>query len=456
MNKARLIFIIAICLYFFIIGFSKGDTFNIILGVIMLCWLIVNLLSSNHHIFEIIKNIYGICAGIVSIIYGIAGLSTSVLFVFFIVIGGIIIFNYIIPLIDSNKKEKIEGYSINYYKHYKQCPNGHYYQGDHCSFCPDMDVPTKKEYELKGCNNLHAYDAELDKCPICGSSIVIDEFRYKSSNTMLTTSIRLEKSVIIKSKEKSLECNFIEIRLEAAGWIFKYAYSFSTSDDWRRIAIEPDSEIQFGGTVMMGKEFIRICDLVLENKLSDESGSTVAVNPDDLIQLHKLFKCWKGEQDKTRKIRILEYGHNVFISTPGSDNVPVFHVKICPEGHGYDSCLQSCPFCGSEVVSSEVDARAGFTIGITNLPFEKDGSIVSCDFAEVDGRCLSGGLCMRIVHTGSFKYAYYVAQEGIDGGSLLIKPESHVRLCGDGFSETMTGREFYKICDMVFNKHEII
>ena len=347
---------------------------------------------------------------------------------------------------NSDKEEKEE-------TKYKLCPNGHYYQGDHCPFCPDKDDSTKKEYELKVCNNLHAYDAELDKCPICGSSIVIDGFRYKSSDTMLITSIRLERPVIIKAGEKSLECNFIEI-MKVAGWIFKYAYSFSTSDDWRHkeeIEIEPNSEIQFGGTVMRGKEFIRICDLVLENSLSDEGDSIVAVNPDDLIQMHELYKRLTGGQDKTQNTPRLEYGHNVFTSTPGPDNVPVFHIKVCPEGHGYDSSLQSCLFCGSEVVSSEVDARYGITLCITNLPFEKDGARVLCDFAEVDGLHLTGELCMRIEHTGSFKYAYYVAT---DGGALLINPESHVRLCGDSFSETLTGREFYKICDLVFNKHE--
>ena len=367
-------------------------------------------------------------------------------------LGGEIPMMGMIELEERNNTDKEEKEETGY----KLCPNGHYYQGDHCPFCPEEDAPTKKEYELKGCNNLHAYDAELDKCPICGSSIVIDGFRYKSSDTMLITSIRLKRPVIIKAGEKSLECNFIEI-MKAAGWIFKYSYSFSTSDDWRckdEIAIEPDSEIQFGGTVMMGKDFIRICDLVLENRLSDESDSTVAVNPDDLIQLHELFKRLTGEQDKTQKTPRLVYGHNVFTSTLSSDNVPVFHVKVCPEGHGYDSSLQLCPFCGSEVVASEVNARAGITLGITNLPFEKDGARVLCDFAEVDGHHLTGVLCMRLVNTGVFKYAYYVAQEGEDGGAILINPESHVRLYGDGFSETLTGREFYKICDLVFDKHE--
>ena len=156
----------------------------------------------------------------------------------------------------------------------------------------------------------------------------------------------------------------------------------------------------------------------------------------------------------TAQVQNPVYGHNVFTSTLGSDNVPVFHVNVCPEGHGYDSSLRSCPFCGSEVVSSEEDERAGFTLTIINLPFEKDGVPVTYNFAEADGNQMTGDLCMRIEYTGSFKYAYYVAQEGTDGGALLINPESHVRLCGDNFSETLTGRDFYKICDLLFDKHE--
>ena len=156
----------------------------------------------------------------------------------------------------------------------------------------------ESEFNLKGCHNLHAYDSELNTCPICGSSVIIDGFRYNSANTMYSVFIHLINPVKVKSGEKELpECNYIRIEMPA-GWLFKYFYSFSSSDDWENsddIIIEPDREILFGSVAMVGRDFIRLCDLVLENKLSYK---TEEISPDDLIQLHELLKkVTKGQEE---------------------------------------------------------------------------------------------------------------------------------------------------------------
>lgn len=339
---------------------------------------------------------------------------------------------------------------------YRRCPQGHYYQGDHCPYCPDSKAPGKQssEYELKSCHNLHAYNAELGKCPICGSSIVVDKFKHRITDTTLWTYIRLKHPVQVKVGERLLrECGFIRVALP---WWYKYGYFFSVNDDLmnrEEIEIEPDKEIMFGLATMTGREFIGLCDLILENKLSVRDVATVDVSSSDLIQMYESIKRVTGGQLDAQHTNSLKYGHNVFNSTIGDDGVSVFNVKVCPNGHGYDVNHSACPFCGDKVVTEIIKERAGFTLATIDLLYESKGVPVFCQFAEVDGCQLTGNLCMCIEYTGSFKYAYYVSQKGVSGG-LIVNPQSHVVLTGDGFSDTYTGIEFYKICDLLFDKHK--
>ena len=138
------------------------------------------------------------------------------------------------------------------------------------------------------------------------------------------------------------------------------------------------------------------------------------------------------------------------------DNVPVFHVKVCPNMHGYEANLSLCPFCGSEVVVAEGEKKVGGTCRIVDMKYEKNGVPVSCNVAEVDGRQLTGDLYMRIEIEiiDTIKFSYSVVQKETFGGGLLVNPQSHIVLKGDGFSDTYTGREFYKMCDVLFDQNE--
>jgi len=341
---------------------------------------------------------------------------------------------------------------------FEQCPNGHYYQGDHCPYCPSPKVHEKKVLYrvLKACHNLHAYDEELNKCPICGSSTVVDKFTSKNTDTALVMSIHLTNPVHVKVGELELfECNYIQVALPHC---YKHGYFFTATQNYwndEALEIEPDKKIVFGTITMTGKEFIRLCDLIYDNKLSVKNYSTIDVSPDDLIQLQELLKRVTRVPMKTPNADALEYGHNVFKNpTIGDDGMPIFSVKVCPNGHGYDANQMSCPFCGSDVVSEVIEQRGGFTLVIADLSYERDGISTLCKHAEVDGEMLSGDLCMRIEYTGSFKYAYYVSQKEGRGG-LVVNPQSHIVLSGGGFSDTFTGCEFYKMCDELFEKKEM-
>lgn len=54
---------------------------------------------------------------------------------------------------------------------YKQCPNGHYYEGDVCPYCPTQYYSTKNVNPFDGVGNLKQHVAELmtiPTCPQCG------------------------------------------------------------------------------------------------------------------------------------------------------------------------------------------------------------------------------------------------------------------------------------------------
>lgn len=339
---------------------------------------------------------------------------------------------------------------------FHQCPNGHYYKGD--GPCPYCQTKTKKswDYKLKVCHNLHAYDAKINECPICGSSIVVDSFTQKASDTVLVTNIHLLKPIRVIQGEKELpQCNFIRVALP---WGYKQWYCLKVHDSPYSdgMDVDPDKEILFGTATITGRELIRVCDIVLENRLLDQYVSTVDVDSDDLVQLANLIKRVTRNKIASQE-KTLEFGHNVFHQTSiGDDGVPYFTVKVCPNGHGYDIGQTTCPFCDSDIVIESHESRAGFTLIITELQFKIDGNPISFHTAEVDGRRLTGDLCMSIEHCmPSFKYAYYISpRQTFNQQRLIVNPTSYVELKGDDLSISMTGMKFYQMCDELFDKNK--
>ena len=169
---------------------------------------------------------------------------------------------------------------------FKRCPNGHYYMGDSCPFC---ESEKKKPNNLvKVCSNHHAYDSALIKCPICDSTIVVDEYEF-GHDTIVCRSIRLINPQIIK-----VEYHFFSKISHVYVYIsrgHKHWYAFSRGgrafeDD---IKIMPETVIQIGETMIKGKEFMKMCDLIIDNHVSfmvhDRFTTTVDVCTDNLMPL---------------------------------------------------------------------------------------------------------------------------------------------------------------------------
>lgn len=172
---------------------------------------------------------------------------------------------------------------------WKKCSNGHYYIGEGaCPHCPPSDSGNKREsfHCVKVCPNHHAYNSELDSCPICASTVVNDEYDF-GHNTIECHSINLVGSVTIKVNGKDyygVKNLFVYVSRGN-----KYRYCFSNGGAFMRdeICIEPDGIVQIGTSTMTGRELIKMCDLILDNQLSflihKRFTTTIEVDANDLI-----------------------------------------------------------------------------------------------------------------------------------------------------------------------------
>lgn len=148
---------------------------------------------------------------------------------------------------------------------FKQCPNGHYYQGDNCPYCKTY----YKNNIVKICNNHHAYTLDYPYCPICDSPIDIDKYD-PSGDTMELETISLNKTIRIKIKQQYYhdisQIIITKTRGNKIGYCFAPDDSFTTNE-FTLIDIDPTEEIQIEGTNLKAKEFIKICDIIKDNEL---------------------------------------------------------------------------------------------------------------------------------------------------------------------------------------------
>lgn len=225
---------------------------------------------------------------------------------------------------------------------FKQCPNGHYYQGDHCPYCGtgEKSRKTTSSSMVKICANHHAYITKLSRCPICGSSVVVDKYNW-GQDTIDYCVIRIDNPIqIIIKDQKFSNISQIIVHLSRGN---RYGYSFSDgcSGLHNNVNIEPDEEIKIGETTIKGKELMRMCDVILDNRLSfmvreiDESSPSEENNhygqDDTLInndnQDLKKSTCGDSELQKDT------------IVEPQKD----LEYKQCPNGHYYQG--DHCPYC---------------------------------------------------------------------------------------------------------------
>lgn len=143
----------------------------------------------------------------------------------------------------------------------------------------------KPNNQVKICSNNHAYDPELDRCPICDSTIIIDKYD-SGHDTIICRPIRLINPLTVKLDEQyyfGISHIFVYI---SRGYKHRYAFSRSGCAFEDDIMIEPEAVIQIGETLIKGKELVKMCDLIIDNHLSflvhDRFSTTIDVVADHL------------------------------------------------------------------------------------------------------------------------------------------------------------------------------
>ena len=148
-----------------------------------------------------------------------------------------------------------------------ECPNGHFYPAslDKCPYCVG---PIK----LKVCPNHHAYPEELEECPFCGETNVVDHIQREGRDTIWEEDIKVVtedsalKRILVNGHEY---VNFYCISLLLSrGYKCSYNIRMEPYNFLSRIEIQPEDNIIFGHTPMTGKEFFKICDVLLDNRMA--------------------------------------------------------------------------------------------------------------------------------------------------------------------------------------------
>lgn len=147
-----------------------------------------------------------------------------------------------------------------------ECPNGHFYPVylDKCPYCIE-------KMEMKVCSSYHAYPAEKEECPFCGETFVAEHFEHSSQETMWDEDIKIlsedsaKKRILVNGHEyKDFYCISISL---SRGYKYSYHIQMEQYNILNRVEIKPEDNIVFGRTPMTGKEFIKICDVLLDNRV---------------------------------------------------------------------------------------------------------------------------------------------------------------------------------------------
>ena len=158
---------------------------------------------------------------------------------------------------------------------YKQCPNGHYYneEFDQCPYCARksgssfVDWGPSPTPNSKVCPNHHAYVGGV-ACPYCGEKEVVgsvDMHTGQGYHIIARSASQIIK-VIVDGKEYS--CYDVIIGYWVWNWAsrIKSDYMIEVGDE--PLFIKKKKKIQFGDTHLTGKEFIKMCDAIIDNQLA--------------------------------------------------------------------------------------------------------------------------------------------------------------------------------------------
>ena len=133
---------------------------------------------------------------------------------------------------------------------WKLCSNGHYYEGDKCPYCEIANNP------------------ENDGATTCDTSETDRMSHTPLSNTLMCHSISLFGTGEIKvNSEEYFGIHCLQV-YESVGEKIGYALYCGDSVEGFHIDIKDEDLIKIGKSALTGSELKKICDLIVDNKLS--------------------------------------------------------------------------------------------------------------------------------------------------------------------------------------------
>ena len=159
---------------------------------------------------------------------------------------------------------------------YKQCPNGHYYneEYDTCPYCNTskkeqrfVDWGSSSTPNSKVCPNNHAYVGGV-ACPYCGEKEVVGSVDMHTGQGyhIIARSAGQIMKVIVDGKEYS------HYDMTIGYWVWNWASRIKSNylieAGGESLPIYCNTNIQFGNTHLTGREFIKMCDVIIDNQLA--------------------------------------------------------------------------------------------------------------------------------------------------------------------------------------------
>ena len=163
---------------------------------------------------------------------------------------------------------------------FKQCPNGHYYESEKFNECPYCGAKADCNHGMcedygpvpthgsKVCPNRHAY-MDMDVCPYCGEKEVVGSVDMHTGEGyhIIARSANQILKVVVDGKEYS------HYDVTIGYWVWNWASRIKSNyllemGYGENIMIYSHTDIQFGNTHMTGKDFIKMCDAIIDNQLA--------------------------------------------------------------------------------------------------------------------------------------------------------------------------------------------
>lgn len=238
-------------------------------------------------------------------------------------------------------------------KTYKECPNGHYYAGDTCPYCkgdltievgpenntsiqigisdgqtmglvlppePKIDDPTLIRFgfspskENKVCPNYHKYTGSSPfGCPYCGEWRVIGYAGVSAvSKYRVSMAQGMGKKVEVTINGKKYYLN--DLKISCMIWdepsMVKSNYVIEAGNE--SVEVTCNSDIRIGSVAMTGKEFIKMCDVIINNEITIKARNHVR-NDNNTTQVN---------DNATEVVNNTPRGHTAF---PTTDNIPYWN-----------------------------------------------------------------------------------------------------------------------------------